>query len=522
MYNNRIGQACARNRGGWVVTINMREENVLQSLRGKIQKNESRQYLRKMIYTYSLVIYATVIITALLFFIYIQYNRIQKAEEGYDALFGEYVEKYEQVYEDFFAAAGNLKEMNSLDLFALSGEDSYYQKMTQLQQKLKEFSVPYRRNGFAFAVQREDEELVVTDTNSTKLKYLLRGWELTEQDYERTVDLLTNTDAKDSIIFTDKYIFYITTKDYLNEKVYLLLSIPFSMVDIPSYNEDIEVYFWSRDDKVQDLRHQELPQGIPDESGNLTRGEMERYTENHLDYRFQTSQYFDIIYCGVVQRNYMEMVLGIVLVLLCALVPIYGIVYFVTQHVSQKVYQPIEELTHVVFETSESADTSENEITRIANKVKSMKNQNEELQRRLNAISEDFQKTVVEKNHEKGKGKTVHPPDDLRERLEEYILQHLSEDISLNDVAEHFGLSFHYMSVVFKNKMDNNFKEYISYQRYVKALELMQENPKIKISEVAAQTGIFNVNTFIRIFKKYSGTTPKQYVNMLKTEVNEK
>ena len=265
-----------------------------------------------------------------------------------------------------------------------------------------------------------------------------------------------------------------------------------------------------------------MPQGIPDESGNLTRGEMERYTENHLDYRFQTSQYFDIIYCGVVQRNYMEMVLGIVLVLLCALVPIYGIVYFVTQHVSQKVYQPIEELTHVVFETSESADTSENEITRIANKVKSMKNQNEELQRRLNAISEDFQKTVVEKNHEKGKGKTVHPPDDLRERLEEYILQHLSEDISLNDVAEHFGLSFHYMSVVFKNKMDNNFKEYISYQRYVKALELMQENPKIKISEVAAQTGIFNVNTFIRIFKKYSGTTPKQYVNMLKTEVNEK
>ena len=167
--------------GGWVVTINMREENVLQSLRGKIQKNESRQYLRKMLYTYSLVIYATVIITALLFFIYIQYNRIQKAEEGYDALFGEYVEKYEQVYEDFFAAAGNLKEMNSLDLFALSGEDSYYQKMTQLQQKLKEFSVPYRRNGFAFAVQREDEELVVTDTNSTKLKYLLRDWELTEQ-----------------------------------------------------------------------------------------------------------------------------------------------------------------------------------------------------------------------------------------------------------------------------------------------------------------------------------------------------
>ena len=509
-------------RGGEIDTINADEGNVLQTLRGKTQKNESRQYLRKMIYTYSLVIYATVIITALVFFIYIQYNRIQKAEESYNALFEEYVEKYEQVYEDFFAAAGNLKEMNCLDLFALSGEDSYYQKMTQLQQKLREFAVPYRRNGFAFAVKREDEELVVTDTNSTKLRYLLRDWGLTEQQYEKAVHLLAYTDAKDSIIFTDKNIFYITAKNYLNEKVYLLLYIPFSMVDVPSYNEDIEVYFWSRDDKVQDLRHQELPEGIMDESSSLTRGIMKKYTENHLEYRLQMSQYFDVVYCGVVRRNYMEMVLGIALALLCALVPIYGIVYFVTQQISQKVYQPIEELTHVVFEASETADnTSENEIVRIANKVRSMKSQNEELKRRLDAISEDFQKTAVEKGQGKGKGKAAHPPDDLRERLEEYILQHLSEDISLYDVAEHFGLSFHYMSVVFKNKMDNNFKEYLSYQRYVRALELMQENPKIKISEVAAQIGISNVNTFIRIFKKYSGTTPKQYVNMLKTETNE-
>ena len=65
--------------------------------------------------------------------------------------------------------------------------------------------------------------------------------------------------------------------------------------------------------------------------------------------------------------------------------------------------------------------------------------------------------------------------------------------------------------------MDNNFKEYLSYQRYLKALSLMQENPEIKIKDLASQVGIQNVNTFIRIFKKYSDDiTPKQYLDKIR------
>ena len=45
----------------------------------------------------------------------------------------------------------------------------------------------------------------------------------------------------------------------------------------------------------------------------------------------------------------------------------------------------------------------------------------------------------------------------------------------------------------------------------------MQENPEIKIKDLASQVGIQNVNTFIRIFKKYSDDiTPKQYLDKIR------
>lgn len=492
-------------------------KSVIEFFRGRMKRGESRQYLKKMIYTYSLVIYTIVIVTVLIFFIYIQYSRIVKEEERNDAFFKEYVEKYEHVYEDLFSAVGNLKEMSRLDLFALSGKDSYYEKMTLLQQKLNEFSKPYRKKGFEFAVYREGEELVVTDTSSQNLKYLLKKWGLTAYDYAKAVKLLRDTSAKDSILLTDQNIFYLTCKSYLNERVYLICHIPFDRVDIPGYDEALSVYFWSQDSKVIDFRQQELPEEIRTVGELFTGHELERKVSGNLEYRFQLSNYFDIVYCGVVARSYTEMAVGIIILILCALPLIYGFVYLVTRMVSKKVYQPIEALTNEVFESSESADVNENEFVRIANKMRSIKTQNEELQKRLDILSEDFQKTVSEREAERGK--TIQS-DDLRDRLEEYILHHLSEDISLYDVAEHFGLSFNYMSVVFKNKMDHNFKEYLSYQRYVRALKLMQENPGIKIGEVASQIGLYNVNTFIRIFKKYSGTTPKQYMTMLKDETS--
>lgn len=475
----------------------------------------SRHYLKKMIFTYSTVVYSAVLLTGLLFLIYIQYGNARDETVRQDAYFDGCVETYEGMLEDFFAITSNLKEMNQLDLFALAGERSYYQKMTEFQQELETFAVPYRRQGFGFAIQREGEELVVTETNSTKLKYLLRDWGLSEQQYAGAVHSLTYTGARDHLIFTDSNIFYMTTKNYMNKHIYILCHLPAASVELPNYDDNTTVCFWSDDTGIQDLRQQQYPELEDGQARSLTqlaeRGAVSHYRKDHVEYRLRLSDYYDIVYCGMTQRGYAELVIGIILALLCALVPIYGVVYLVTRQISCRMYQPIEDLTNTVRAIPGGDEPDGNELLYIADRVRSMQSQNDELQKRLDSLTADIQQGISDESLPEAAAE----PDTLKEQLETYVLEHLSEDISLYDIAENFGLSFHYMSVVFKNKMDHNFKEYLSYQRYVRALALMQENPKMKIADIAAQVGIANVNTFIRIFKKYSGTTPKQYTNTL-------
>ena len=100
---------------------------------------------------------------------------------------------------------------------------------------------------------------------------------------------------------------------------------------------------------------------------------------------------------------------------------------------------------------------------------------------------------------------------DLHEALQCYIEENYQRDLSLLDIAEHFLLSPTYMSVVFKNTMGDNFKDYLSRIRFEHAVELLKDNPNIKLISLGEHVGISNVNTLIRIFKKHSGLTPGQY-----------
>ena len=95
-------------------------------------------------------------------------------------------------------------------------------------------------------------------------------------------------------------------------------------------------------------------------------------------------------------------------------------------------------------------------------------------------------------------------------RISEYIEQHLTEDLSLNDVAEWIDLSPAYVSRIFKEGTGENFVEYLS-ERRVEQAELLLKNTHLSIKEVGFKCGFNNMQTFIRTFKKISGCTPSQY-----------
>lgn len=67
-----------------------------------------------------------------------------------------------------------------------------------------------------------------------------------------------------------------------------------------------------------------------------------------------------------------------------------------------------------------------------------------------------------------------------------------------------------YFSTVFKYYTGYKYKDYLNSYRVKIAKDLLQ-NSNLKINEVSEKVGCSNVNTFIRIFKKYEGMSPGQY-----------
>lgn len=92
----------------------------------------------------------------------------------------------------------------------------------------------------------------------------------------------------------------------------------------------------------------------------------------------------------------------------------------------------------------------------------------------------------------------------------EYINSHFSQQINLNEVAEHTYVSTYYISRLFKRETGKNFVDYITELRIEKAKELLKEG-RYKTYEIAEMVGIPDSHYFSRLFKKYAGLTPTEY-----------
>lgn len=94
-----------------------------------------------------------------------------------------------------------------------------------------------------------------------------------------------------------------------------------------------------------------------------------------------------------------------------------------------------------------------------------------------------------------------------------YIQQHLSEKLSLNEIADCVELSEIHTSRLFKKEMGVRLTEYINAQRIERAKELLASTD-IKIKDVAAQVGIADQLYFAKVFKKETGVPPREFRRM--------
>lgn len=103
-------------------------------------------------------------------------------------------------------------------------------------------------------------------------------------------------------------------------------------------------------------------------------------------------------------------------------------------------------------------------------------------------------------------------------KMQNYIYDHYSSDIMLNDMADELGISPKYCSNLFKKLSDDTFKNFLNHYRIEQAKKVLEENPQIKITDLSAMTGFNSSNTFIRVFSKYTGVTPGAYAARIANE----
>ncbi len=96
------------------------------------------------------------------------------------------------------------------------------------------------------------------------------------------------------------------------------------------------------------------------------------------------------------------------------------------------------------------------------------------------------------------------------EQTKQYIAGHVSEELSVEDLAARVHFNPDYLSRVFKKETGRTVSEYIMEYRCALAGELLK-NTDLSVTMIASRSGYPNYAYFTRIFKKYSGCTPREY-----------
>ena len=86
---------------------------------------------------------------------------------------------------------------------------------------------------------------------------------------------------------------------------------------------------------------------------------------------------------------------------------------------------------------------------------------------------------------------------------------HLSEKITLPDVAARFWVSQSTISQLFRKKMGVSFYRYVTIRRLSEAQLLIQSG--LPMDQVSISVGFQDYSTFYRAFKAEYGISPAQY-----------
>jgi AraC-like DNA-binding protein len=99
-------------------------------------------------------------------------------------------------------------------------------------------------------------------------------------------------------------------------------------------------------------------------------------------------------------------------------------------------------------------------------------------------------------------------------RAKQFITDHQTEELSLDQVAKSVNTSKFYFCKIFKKATGINFTDYLSRVRTERAKNLLL-NPNLRVSEIAYEVGFQSLTHFNRVFKRILGRSPTDYREQL-------
>ncbi|PYI53894.1 response regulator transcription factor [Paenibacillus flagellatus] len=91
----------------------------------------------------------------------------------------------------------------------------------------------------------------------------------------------------------------------------------------------------------------------------------------------------------------------------------------------------------------------------------------------------------------------------------DYIHRHLGNDLGIEELADHLGISCSYFSLLFKQQYGETFVEYVTRQRMETAKSLLLMTDK-SVTQIGKTVGYAERRYFTKVFHKFWGMTPTE------------
>jgi AraC family transcriptional regulator len=108
----------------------------------------------------------------------------------------------------------------------------------------------------------------------------------------------------------------------------------------------------------------------------------------------------------------------------------------------------------------------------------------------------------------------------LRQALE-YIDNHLSQNISLVEIARQIDMSQHYFCRSFKQSIGITPHQYLIQQRVERAKQLLIHS-ELTILDITDECGFANPSHFAKYFRQHTGISPRQFRSQAQDYVRQK